>query len=265
VSADGVIADPWQALRALTPARIALGRTGCSLPTSEVLRLGLAHARARDAVHRPLDAPAVAASIEALGLHTLCVTSAASSREAYLRRPDLGRRLSPGSRRDIEPLSTAAVDLALVVADGLSSAAIHAHAIALLAAIQPAIAEAGWTLAPVVVATEARVALGDEIGELLRARASVVLIGERPGLSSPDSLGLYLTFAPRLGRSDAERNCISNIRAEGLSYAAAAFKLAWLLQEAFRRGVTGIALKDESDALRVDAGTDPALPRHSSP
>ncbi len=260
MSGDGVIPDPWQALRALTPARIALGRTGCSLPTREVLRLGLAHARARDAVHRPLDAPAVAASIEALGFATLRVASAASSREAYLRRPDLGRRLSPGSRRDIETLPVAAVDLVLVVADGLSSAAIHAHAAALLAALRPAIAAAGWTLAPVVIATQARVALGDEIGESLRARASVVLVGERPGLSSPDSLGLYLTFAPRVGRSDAERNCISNIRTEGLSCDAAAVKLAWLLKEAFRRGLTGIALKDESDAHRLEGGSDPALP-----
>lgn len=259
VPAGGVAADPWQALAALTPARIALGRTGCSLPTREVLRLGLAHARARDAVHRPLDAAAVVASLEALGFPTLCVASAAPSREAYLRRPDLGRRLSPAARQDIERLPAAAVDLALVVADGLSSAAIHGHAAGLLAAFRPAIAQAGWTLAPVAVATGARVALGDEIGEKLSARASVVLIGERPGLSAPDSLGLYLTFAPRVGRSDAERNCISNIRAEGLSYEAAAFKLAWLLGEAFRRGLTGVALKDESDARRLAGAPVPPL------
>ena len=253
--------DPWQALRALTPARIALGRTGSSLPTREVLRLGLAHARARDAVHLPLDAAAVAASLQALGLGTLQLASAAPSREVYLRRPDLGRRLAPASRRKLESLTPAAVDLALVIADGLSAAAIHAHAAPLLAALLPRVGQAGWTLAPVAIATEARVALGDEIGALLRARASLVLIGERPGLSSPDSLGAYLTFAPRLGRSDAERNCVSNIRAAGLAYAPAAFKLIWLLREAFRRGLTGVALKDESDLLlRGDGDGAPLLP-----
>ncbi|HXZ01299.1 MAG TPA: ethanolamine ammonia-lyase subunit EutC [Stellaceae bacterium] len=257
----GAPADPWQALRALTPARIALGRTGSSLPTHEVLRLGLAHARARDAVHLPLDVAAVAASLEALGFVTLRLTSAAASREIYLRRPDLGRRLSPASRRSLEKRPPAAVDLAVVVTDGLSAAAIHAHAAPLLAAFLPHSKQAGWTVAPVAVATEGRVALGDEIGALLRARASIVFIGERPGLSSPDSLGIYLTFAPRLGRSDAERNCISNIRAEGLAYAQAAFKLAWLLKEAFRRALTGVALKDESDLLlRGDAEGPPSSP-----
>ncbi|MGO8918961.1 MAG: ethanolamine ammonia-lyase subunit EutC [Stellaceae bacterium] len=257
-------ADPWQALRSLTPARIALGRTGSSLPTREVLLLGLAHARARDAVHLPLDVASVAASIEGLGLSTLRLASAAPSREIYLRRPDLGRRLARASRRELEKRPAAASDLAVVVADGLSAAAVHAHAAALLAAFLPAIAQAGWTVAPVAIATQARVALGDEIGALLQARASIVLIGERPGLSSPDSLGVYLTFAPRLSRSDAERNCISNIRAEGLAYAPAAFKLAWLLKEAFRRSLSGVALKDESDLLLRDdsngAPTEPALP-----
>ena len=226
-----------------------------------MLRLGLAHARARDAVHLPLDAAAVAASLQGLGLGTLQLASAAPSREVYLRRPDLGRRLAPASRRKLESLTPAAVDLALVIADGLSAAAIHAHAAPLLAALLPGVEQAGWTLAPVAIATEARVALGDEIGALLRARASLVLIGERPGLSSPDSLGAYLTFAPRLGRSDAERNCVSNIRAAGLAYAPAAFKLIWLLREAFRRALTGVALKDESDLLlRGDEDGAPLLP-----
>lgn len=242
-------ADPWQALRALTPARIGLGRAGSSLATREVLQLGLAHARARDAVHLPLDSAAVAAGIGALGLRTLALASAAPSRDIYLRRPDLGRVLSPASRQVLEASPAAAVDLALIVGDGLSAAAIHAHAAPVIAALLPEVAQAGWTMAPVAIAAGARVALGDEIGALLRARASIVLIGERPGLSSPDSLGIYLTFAPRPGRSDAERNCISNIRAEGLAYGPAALRLAWLLREAFRRGLTGIALKDESDPL----------------
>lgn len=251
----GAAADPWQALRSLTPARIALGRTGSSLPTTEVLQLGLAHARARDAVHLPLDLAAVTASLEALGLEALALISAAASREIYLRRPDLGRRLSETSRRLLEERAPAPADLAAVVADGLSAAAIHAHAADLLAAFLPHLKHEGWTMAPMAIATQARVALGDEIGALLRARASIVLIGERPGLSAPDSLGIYLTFAPQPGRSDAERNCISNIRTEGLSYGHAAFKLAWLLREAFRRRLTGIALKDESDLLlRGDGG-----------
>ena len=152
------------------------------------------------------------------------------------------------------------MDLALVVADGLSSAAVHAQAVPFLAALKPWIAAEGWRLAPVVVARQARVALGDEAGALLKARAVVVLVGERPGLSSPDSLGLYLTFDPKPGRSDAERNCISNVREEGLPHAAAAFKLAWLVKEAFRRGLTGVDLKDESDLLLSDGRPPARLP-----
>jgi ethanolamine ammonia-lyase small subunit len=148
------------------------------------------------------------------------------------------------------------VDLSIVVADGLSSAAVHAHAAAFLAALKPWIAQAGWTLAPVVIAAQARVALGDEVGALLKARACLLMVGERPGLSSPDSLGLYLTFAPKAGRSDAERNCISNVRPEGLAYDLAAFKLAWHLREALARRLTGVELKDESDLL-LESGRPP--------
>ena len=239
--------DPWSHLRGLTPARIAIGRTGASLPTREVLGFALDHARARDAVHAPFDAGLVAAQVETLGLTTLTVESAAPDRATYLRRPDLGRTLSATARTRFEGLRKAPRDLALVIADGLSSAAVHAHAAPLLAALQPAIAAAGWKLGPVVLAHQARVALGDEVGALLKARMVVLLVGERPGLSSPDSLGAYLTFGPRPGRTDAERNCISNIRDEGLSYEAAAFKLAWHAREALRLGLTGVALKDESD------------------
>lgn len=242
-----IIEDPWSQLARLTPARIALGRAGCALPTREVLKFALAHARARDAVHTHFDADRIAAAIGNLGFETLMVASAAASREIYLRRPDLGRRLSPASRAMLAARTAPTVDLALVVADGLSSAAVHAHAMPLITAFRPLLAEAGWHAAPVVMAREARVALGDEIGALLNARAVALLVGERPGLSSPDSLGVYLTFAPKIGRTDAERNCLSNIRREGLAPEAAAAKLAWLLREAFRRQLTGIALKDDSN------------------
>lgn len=248
----GVAPDPWRAFARHTPARIALGRSGASLPTNEVLRFSLAHAQARDAVHTPFDGKGVAAEIEALGFTTLEIASAAPARDIYLRRPDLGRRLSGESRALLKEQALGAVDLCIVVADGLSSAAIHAQTAPFLAAFKPWIAKEGWRIPPVLVASQARVALGDEAGELTGAKAVVVLVGERPGLSSPDSLGLYLTFAPKIGRTDAERNCISNVRAEGLSHEAAAFKLAWLLKEALRRGLTGVDLKDESDLLLSD-------------
>jgi ethanolamine ammonia-lyase small subunit len=238
--------DAWAALRQLTGARIALGRAGASLPTAAVLAFALDHARARDAVHLDFDVASVAARIEALGLATIAVESAAPDRVTYLRRPDLGRRLSNASRARLDAAGPGAADIAIVVADGLSAAAIHAHAAPLIAALQPHIAAERWRLADVVLARQARVALGDEIGERMRARLAVVLIGERPGLSSPDSLGAYLTLAPRIGRTDAERNCVSNIRPAGLTYDEAAFRIAWLAREGMRRGVTGVALKDDS-------------------
>jgi ethanolamine ammonia-lyase small subunit len=253
--AASVVEDPWSHLAQLTPARIALGHAGCGLPTREVLRFALAHARARDAVHTRFDVERIEAAIRGVGFETLTVVSAAASREIYLRRPDLGRRLSAASRTMLEARSTGDVDLAFVVADGLSSAAVHVQAVPLIAALAPLIAQAGWRAAPVVLAREARVALGDEIGALLKARAVVLLVGERPGLSSPDSLGIYLTFAPKIGRTDAERNCLSNIREEGLAPQTAAVKLIWLLREAFRRQLTGIALKDDSDRALAPAGT----------
>jgi len=251
--------DPWSALSALTPARIALGRSGASLPTREVLAFALDHARARDAVHATFDAEGVAAQIAALGLATMTVESAASDRSTYLRRPDLGRRLAPDSAARLGDGRTNAIDLVIIVGDGLSSAAVHAHATPLLAALAPFIAKAGWTTAPVVLAHQARVALGDEIGERLGARMAVMLIGERPGLSSPDSLGAYLTYGPRVGRSDAERNCISNIRPGGLSYDEAAFKIAWHVGEALKLGLTGVGLKDDSGLARLAESPSPRL------
>jgi ethanolamine ammonia-lyase small subunit len=253
--------DPiWARLGRLTPARIGLGRAGAALPTREVLRFALDHARARDAVQAALDAEAVEASLAALGLGALHVESAAPDRATYLRRPDLGRRLSVTSRAFLAARDHRAVDLAIVVADGLSAAAAQAHAAPVLAALAPWIARAGWTVAPAVVARQGRVALGDEVGELLRARLVVVMLGERPALSSPDSLGIYLTHGPRPGRTDAERNCISNIRPVGLGHELAAFKLAWLVTEALRLGLTGVTLKDESDLARLEPGVAPRAP-----
>ena len=239
--------DAWSLLREFTDARIALGRSGASLPTREVLSFGLAHAQARDAVHQPFNSEPLAQQLMALGLQTLTAHSAAADRHIYLNRPDLGRRLSDESREALQASRVPAHDLLLVIGDGLSSHAVHRQAVALITALQPYIQTLGLAIGPVVLAHQARVALGDEIGETLKSRAVAMLIGERPGLSSPDSLGVYLTWQPERARMDSERNCISNIRPEGLSYEAAAFKLAWLLEQAFLRRLTGVKLKDESD------------------
>jgi ethanolamine ammonia-lyase small subunit len=238
--------DPWAALRRHTPARIGLGRSGVALPTGELLRFAAAHAQARDAVHVPLDVPSLLAGLEADGWQTSTVTSQAADRDTYLRRPDLGRRLASQDVARLRALGAGEVDLAVVLGDGLSAQAVPLHAPPLLAALRGALGGDGLRWAPVVIATQARVALADEIGAALRARVVLILLGERPGLSSPDSLGAYLTHAPAVGRSDAERNCVSNIRPAGLAPAAAAARIAWLLREALRRRTSGVALKDES-------------------
>lgn len=238
--------DVWRTLRQFTDARIALGRSGSSLPTREVLGFGLAHAQARDAIHHPFDSETLARQLAELGLETMTAHSAAPDRHVYLNRPDLGRRLDDASRQALvaQPKGH---DLALVIGDGLSSHAVHRQSAKLVAALLPYLETLGLTLAPVVLAHQSRVALGDDIGEALQAKAVAILIGERPGLSSPDSLGVYLTWRPERKRLESERNCISNIRPEGLSFDAAAFKLAWLLEQAFLRRLTGVKLKDESD------------------
>jgi ethanolamine ammonia-lyase small subunit len=233
-------------LKALTPARVGLGQVGASLPTRALLAFTLDHARARDAVHAPFDAAAIASSLAALGLEVMSVASQAVDRGDYLRRPDLGRRLYPESGDALARHDNPPCDIVIVIGDGLSPAAVNRHAVGLVRALLPQLRAAGNSLCPVVLASGARVALGDEIGALLNARMVVLLIGERPGLSAPHSLGAYITFAPRPGLTDAERNCVSNIQAAGLSYEAAAFKIAWLAREAFSRGVSGVALKDES-------------------
>ena len=239
--------DPWLELKRYTKARIALGRVGSSLPTKEVLNFGLSHAMARDAVHLPLDVAALDAGIQSLGFSTLQVHSKAGNRHTYLLRPDFGRRLNDDSKEHLQNhKSTDGIDFLLVVGDGLSALAIQRHAVPLLTQIQKCIPES-WNVGPVVIVEQARVALADEVGEIMGARMVAMLIGERPGLSSPDSLGIYLTYAPQIGCSDAERNCISNVRTEGLQYATAAQKLMWLAQAAMKLKTTGITLKDESE------------------
>jgi ethanolamine ammonia-lyase small subunit len=238
--------DPWETLRAATRARVGLGRAGDGLSTAENLRLAAAHAAARDAVHAPLDADAVVAALgERAGP---VVRSQVADRAEYLQRPDLGRRLADDHR-----LERGDHDLALVIADGLSARAVQDHAVAVVDALLPRLE--GWSVAPVVVAEQARVALGDEIAAALGARMVLVLIGERPGMSSPDSLGAYLTFDPRPGRVDSERNCVSNIRPpDGLTHDGAAEVLAALMTESFRLGLSGVGLKDTGAALPSAAG-----------
>jgi ethanolamine ammonia-lyase small subunit len=241
--------DTWHALRVFTQARIALGRTGSSQLTETLLDFTWAHAEARDAVRAELDVPALAADLLAAGFESLGVETAASSRMDYLRRPYLGRRLSPESRAQLQMLGKQSIDVAVVIADGLSSGAPARHAVPLLRALRPKVAD--LKIGVCAIARHGRVALGDEVGQLLNAALVLVLIGERPGLSSPNSLGIYLTYAPRVGRTDAERNCISNVRPEGLSYDAAADKLAYLMSVARRLGLSGVALKDDSDHLSM--------------
>jgi len=233
-------------LRSLTPARVGLGRSGAALPTDALLAFTLDHARARDAVHASLDTPGLLAGLRGLGLSPLELCSRAQTRGDYLRRPDLGRMLDPQSQRLLADRRREGCDVALVIGDGLSPSAVNSHAVALVQHLVPLLAGDGVGIGHVAVALGARVALGDEIGEILCARMMVMLIGERPGLSAPDSLGVYLTFAPKVGCTDAERNCVSNIHAAGLSSEGAAFKVGWLIREGLSRRVTGVALKDES-------------------
>lgn len=248
LASDG---DPWSGLRAYTPARIALGRAGTSLPTRPHLEFQLAHARARTAVHAALGVEALVDRLAPLGLETLVVASAAEGRAMYLQRPDLGRRLDDASRdllagrekREEGP------EVVFVIGDGLSALAIEENAAPFLEVMVPVLRDAGWRIGPLSVVTGARVAIGDEIGAALGAAMVVMLIGERPGLSSPDSLGLYLTANPRPGLTDEARNCVSNVRAAGLSHEGAAHKLLFLMTEARRRGLSGVRLKDEAEVL----------------
>ncbi len=253
--------NPWQELRRLTPARIALGRTGTSLPTHAQLDFQFAHAQARDAVHLPFDHAGLSAQLSERGRESLLLHSAAVDRNSYLQRPDLGRKLSDESAQALREYAAAhpgGVDLAIVVADGLSALAVHRHTLPFLTRLEEQMSADGWSMAPVILVEQGRVAVGDEIGQLLGAKMLVMLIGERPGLSSPDSLGLYFTYNPKIGLTDAYRNCISNVRLEGLSYGMAAHRLLYLMREACRRQLSGVNLKDEAQVqtLESDAGAD---------
>lgn len=234
---DGLLAE----LRSRTPARVALGHAGAGLPTTALLEFQLDHARARDAVHEVLDVERLAADLAPA--QVLQVRSQAPDRNAYLQRPDLGRQLAPEC---LATLSGGPFDVIFVLADGLSARAVQSHAVPTLRALLAALPD--WNVAPLIIATQARVALGDDIGLRLNAQLCVMLIGERPGLSAPDSLGIYLTWKPAPGRRDNERNCISNVRPpQGLSYEEAAARAAWLMRAARRGGGTGVGLKDDSE------------------
>ena len=242
----------WNDLRRLTAARIGLQRTGASLSTAPLLDFRLAHARARDAVHEPLDQPRLAADITGLGIEVLQVASAVTDRPQYLLRPDLGRRLATDTAAALER-HAGRYDFALVVADGLSARAVQMHAQPILSHLLPMLRAEGVSLAPVTVVRHGRVAIGDAIAEALGAAAVAVLIGERPGLTAPDSMGAYLTWRPNAATTDAERNCISNIRPDGIGYADAAHKLAHLIRAMRTRRISGVQLKDDSDRLPVGA------------
>lgn len=234
-------------LRDFTNARVALGRTGDSLPTRELLEFQLAHARARDAVHANLDAQLLSRELGAAADECILAHSAAPDRATYLRRPDLGRTLTEESRAMLAE-RRGQFDAVFVIADGLSALAAQVHTPAMIQMLMRALRATDWAIAPIVIVRQGRVAIGDDAACCLGASMSLVLIGERPGLSSPDSLGAYLTWNPRPGTTDADRNCISNIRAQGLSYPAAVHKLLFLMTESRRRKLSGVALKESATA-----------------
>jgi ethanolamine ammonia-lyase small subunit len=245
--------DSWVALRRFTQARIALGRAGHAVPTQVLLDFQLAHAQARDAVYFSWDIDAFAEQVRDLGEEVLILDTPVASRGEYLRRPDLGRILTRESRNRLRDFNAGEADVALIVTNGLSSTAVERHGIQLLQTIVNAYRSRQIRIAPVSLVANGRVALSDDIGSILAARVAVIVVGERPGLSAADSLGIYLTFAPQPGNSDAERNCISNIRPPvGLNYDDAAAKLLYLTEEAMRRGISGVALKDEMGGLLSD-------------
>lgn len=246
-----VVVNPWRQLRQYTSARIALGRSGTSLPTKPHLEFQLAHARARNAVHHALNVAALQTALQPLGQDVVVLHSAAEDRRVYLQRPDKGRQLNETAREELKrrPRPAEPCDVVFVIGDGLSALAIEENAALFLKTMLPAMRATGWRVGPIAVVREARVAVGDEVGELLGAGMVVVLIGERPGLSSPDSMGIYMTLKPGGGLTDESRNCISNVRPEGLSYEHAAHKLLYLMTEAKKRGHSGVLLKDEAEAL----------------
>jgi ethanolamine ammonia-lyase small subunit len=243
---------PWAALRRLTAARIGLARSGASLATGPLLELRLAHARARDAVRARLDEERLGADLETLGLPVLAVSSAVSDRPQYLMRPDLGRQLAPDATNVLASHAGSGHDVALVISDGLSVRAVERHARPLLGELLPQLRANDWRIAPLTIVRQGRVAIGDAVAQLLRASLVVILIGERPGLSAPDSMGAYLTWQPGPHTTDANRNCISNIRPAGIDPSEAARKIMHLARAMRARQLSGVALKDESDRLLIE-------------
>lgn len=239
--------DPWAELKAFTAARIALGRTGTAEPLQAMLQFRLAHAFARDAVYAVLDRDTLLQELQALQQAVFLLHTQAGNRQEYLQYPDHGRRLNEQSIAQLKEFNSTGYDVCLVLADGLSATAVNTHAVPLVKLLLPLFEKAGLSVAPVCLVQEGRVAIGDETGSLLKAKLVAVLIGERPGLSSPDSLGVYITYQPAPGLTDETRNCISNIRPEGLNYTAAAEKILYLINESLRLQISGVALKDNGD------------------
>ncbi|MGG9964468.1 ethanolamine ammonia-lyase subunit EutC [Ferruginibacter sp. SUN106] len=240
--------DSWQSLKKFTAARIALGSTGVAIPLKELLQFRLAHAHARDAVFSQLNKDVLAEGLKQLQLPFTVLHSKAQNRNEYLQQPGFGRKLNHLSAQQLQHTGTAC-DIAIIIADGLSATAVNNHALPLLQLLIPLLKQSKFLLAPVNIAEQARVAIGDEVGVLCKAKFSIILIGERPGLSSPDSMGAYLTYAPAVGLTDESRNCISNIRPQGMNYTIAAEKIYYLIKEAFRLQYSGVALKDNAGLL----------------
>lgn len=277
-SKNGVTENSWHLLREFTAARISLGRSGVSIPTSEMLAFQLAHAQARDAVHTPLDFDDLQQQLgelttqfpKLISSKPIILHSQATDRTEYLQRPDLGRSLDPQSVKKLQKVASQYIyNLAIVVADGLSATAIYQNALQFIQLLLEALQqdEQPWTIAPITLVEQGRVAISDQVGELLNADLVLMLIGERPGLSSPDSMGLYLTWAPRIGLNDSSRNCISNVRPQGLVYKAAVQKSIYLLRESRRLKLSGVNLKDRSTAIEQDKTTGDTIEhdKHSSP
>lgn len=241
--------DAWQSLKQFTAARIALGSTGVAIPLKEVLQFRLAHAHARDAVFSQLNEAVLLQELVQFKLDCFSLHSNAKDRNEYLQQPNFGRQLNESSVSQLQNINTPC-DIALIIADGLSATAINNHAVPLLKVLIPLLRQPDFSLAPITIVQQARVAIGDEISVLLKAKFSIVLIGERPGLSSPDSMGAYLTYNPDIGLTDESRNCISNIRPEGMDYKTAAEKIYYITTEAFRLQYSGVALKDNAGLLK---------------
>ena len=243
------IPDTWESLKAFTNARIALGRAGVATPMKEVLSFRMCHAHARDAVYSILNVDKLVGSLQQFQIPIIIANSQANNRSVYLQRPDLGRRLNDASANNLKGESSQSADIAIIIADGLSATAINEHAVYVVKKLIPFLKKSVLTIAPIVIAQQARVAIADEIGSLLNAKLSVILIGERPGLSSPDSMGAYITYQPSPGKTDESRNCVSNIRPGGLSYELAAEKIAKLINASLQLKLSGIALKDDLSQL----------------